>query len=174
MRLKNYVVFGIILGYSFISFLLFVIIETQLKCLLIITYKYVTVPIILFAIFASVKIFPKFFPELKEASYVRQGVFVISFIMLIFASPYVSLLNAILPFQTETVIEGHIEKKWITSGRYGGSRLIKLDVKNSCNHPYIFIITSDEKYCKLKVGEKYKKTVMTGALNLTYMWIFKR
>jgi hypothetical protein len=174
MKLKNDIVSGIIFGYAFLSFFLFVLIETELKCLLIITYKYGTVPVILFAIFASAKIFPRFFPELKDASYFRQGVFVISFIMLIFAPPYVSLLNAVLPFQKETVIEGHIEKKWIASGKYGQSRRIKLDVINSCNSPYVFIITSDEEFRKLKVGEKYRKTVMRGGLKLTYMWIFER
>jgi len=171
MTPKNYIVSGMILGYGFISFILFVTIETQWKCLLIITYKYASVPILLFSMFLSLKIFPEFFP-VKKTSHLWQLVFAITLIMLFFAPSYVSFLNAVLPFQEKAVIQGHIVKKIIKHGKYGKSTLIKLDTENSCARPYRFMVRDDEEFESLKVGGEYEKTVMKGGLGIAYNWLF--
>ncbi len=173
MHLKNYIFCALIIGYTFSSAFFYVTIETQTKCLFIMTYTYAALAVALLSFFLFKKLFQLFF-KVENLEWSWQGRVAITILILVFLPPHLSFLNATLPFQGNGLfIEGRIEKKWIGRGKYGsGKRLILLDALNCCNRKYTFMILGKKIFQKLMVGDNHSRTVLIGTFGLPYKRLF--
>lgn len=173
MGFKNFIFCALVIGYAFSSAFFYFTIETQTKCLFIMTYKYAALPVALLSFFLFKKLFELFF-KIEKPSWPWQGSISMTILVLAFLPPYLSLLNAALPFQgNEIYVEGRIEKKWIGRGKYGsGKQLIRLNTLNCCDRKYTFMIRDEKIFQELEVGDNYERTVVTGGFGLPYKWLF--